>query len=371
MTYIFSRALLEAYSAVRCADTVLSAQLNSIRSVDLFLCDGKTTGTSRLSRFGMTFEHLTDDDGEALLTWYLEDSLAKMSVPPEIEPVSLAKNLVSGLRCSASFGRYDRSTSLWKTPPNLFGTGSTLSSKAWTQAGTMRNGVCWERTTWVRPISESDAGFWEGVPTPTVNGNHNRQGLSKTSGDGLAAFVKKQMWRTPIASQGRQDGILKKYATKPSPKTGRKDRQIKLSDQVGGKLNPEFVEWLMNFPIGFTDLKGLATPKCRSVPQPHGEFCMNESTKSEKSEEREEKRKTPMNESKKKTTSLLRCPRCNKQPKNHVDPTIGYAYGCCRFALLAKFSMFQKIAAERWNRLVLKYREKMDSERKSKKSNEL
>jgi hypothetical protein len=70
---------------------------------------------------------------------------------------------------------------------------------------------------------------------------------------------------------------LKKYATKPSPKTGRQDRQIKLSDQVGGKLNPEWVEWLMNFPIGFTDLKVLATPKCHSVPQPHGEFCTNES----------------------------------------------------------------------------------------------
>jgi hypothetical protein len=93
-------------------------------------------------------------------------------------------------------------------------------------------------------------------PTPTVNGNHNRKGLSKTSGDGLATFVKKQMWRTPIASQGRQDGVLKKYAAKPSPKTGRTDRQIKLSDQVGGKLNPAWVELLMNFPVGWTEIKG-------------------------------------------------------------------------------------------------------------------
>ena len=79
-----------------------------------------------------------------------------------------------------------------------------------------------------------------------------------------------------------------------------------------------------------------------------------------------------MNRAKKKSTTLLRCPRCNKLPTNHVDPNIGYAYGCCRFALLTKFSMFRDIAAERWNRLVLKYREKMGSERRqSKKSNEL
>lgn len=51
-------------------------------------------------------------------------------------------------------------------------------------------------------------GIW---PTPTVNGNYNRKGCSATSGDGLATVV-------------------------------------------GGQLNPQFVEWLMNFPKGWTDL---------------------------------------------------------------------------------------------------------------------
>jgi len=48
-------------------------------------------------------------------------------------------------------------------------------------------------------------------PTPTVCGNHNKKGASKTSGDGLATVV-------------------------------------------GGKLNPTWVEWLMGFPTGWTDL---------------------------------------------------------------------------------------------------------------------
>ena len=130
MSWIYSQALAAAYLGTCSAGTELSARLNSTRTVDLFLCGDKTTDTSRLSRFGMTFEHLMDDDGEALLTWYLEDSLVKISVPPETEPVSRAKNPLSGLRCSASFGRLDRDSSLWKTPPNLFGTDSTLSSKA-------------------------------------------------------------------------------------------------------------------------------------------------------------------------------------------------------------------------------------------------
>jgi len=78
-----------------------------------------------------------------------------------------------------------------------------------------------------------------------------------------------------------------------------------------------------------------------------------------------------MNSPKKKPASLLRCPRCTKLPQNHADPTIGYTYGCCRFALLTKFSMFQDVATNRWNKLVLKYQEKMDDMRpKSKQSNE-
>jgi len=53
--------------------------------------------------------------------------------------------------------------------------------------------------------------------TPTVNGNHNRKGASPTSGDGLAT-------------------------------------------QAGGPLNPTWVEWLMGFPLGWTDLEPSETP---------------------------------------------------------------------------------------------------------------
>jgi hypothetical protein len=72
MCWIYSAELVAGYSADCSADTVLSAQLNLTRTVDLFLCAGKTTDTSRLSRFGMTYEHLMDEHGEVLLTWYQE-----------------------------------------------------------------------------------------------------------------------------------------------------------------------------------------------------------------------------------------------------------------------------------------------------------
>jgi hypothetical protein len=42
-----------------------------------------------------------------------------------------------------------------------------------------------------------------------------------------------------------------------------------LAMQAGGSLNPPWVEWLMGWPIGWTDLKPLATDKCHFVQQPH------------------------------------------------------------------------------------------------------
>lgn len=58
-----------------------------------------------------------------------------------------------------------------------------------------------------RPLNEwAHAGM---LPTPTVKGNHNKAGLSPSSGDGLATAV-------------------------------------------GGRLSARFVEWMMGFPIDHT-----------------------------------------------------------------------------------------------------------------------
>ena len=39
-----------------------------------------------------------------------------------------------------------------------------------------------------------------------------------------------------------------------------------------GQLNPSWVEWLMGWPIGWTDLKPLETDRFRSVQLWHGLF---------------------------------------------------------------------------------------------------
>ena len=157
-------------------------------------------------------------------------------------------------------------------------------------------------------------------PTPTVCGNYNRKGLSKTSGDGLATAVNN--WPTPStkgyghAAEGMvanliqkiEDGIISKQEAEqmlslpklenhrtwkkkfPTPQASdHRDRgnlsnpaiqrrmeigkQVNLSMCVSadsGKLNPMWVEWLMGWPLGWTDLKPLEMDKFQKWLDEHG-----------------------------------------------------------------------------------------------------
>nr|WP_254561817.1 hypothetical protein [Dyadobacter diqingensis] len=86
----------------------------------------------------------------------------------------------------------------------------------------------------------------KGLATPTVHGNHNRKGMSAKSGDGIATQV--SLLRTPLASDH-------KAGVNQSQKN-----ILECISQTNGKLNglrlhPIFVEWVMGYPIGWTDLK--------------------------------------------------------------------------------------------------------------------
>jgi hypothetical protein len=132
---------------------------------------------------------------------------------------------------------------LWPTPTSSLGTngGRVTPAKA-REGGTLIEALS-NRMTW---------------PTPTVCENYNRKGASKTSGDGLATAVLKcatptaRDWRSGKASQATHD---------------RNSRP--LSEQIGGLLNPTWVEWLMGWPIGWTVLEHSETDRCPGVqPQP-------------------------------------------------------------------------------------------------------
>jgi hypothetical protein len=158
---------------------------------------------------------------------------------------------------------YDHESSSWKTWQQSFITGWEQFLGTWPSEGLMLDGVVYGRLTLEQATEEIDGGSL--LPTPTVCGNHNKVGASKTSGDGLVtALLKRQEFPTPNAFQGKAVGRLDELGG-----SGNKFRKTDVGKQL---LSPLFVEELMNFPIGFTGLKHSETPKSRSKQQSHGNY---------------------------------------------------------------------------------------------------
>ena len=294
MSWLFSLALVEEYSAGTSLDGAPCAQLNVMPTLHKFWRSDKTIESSDHSRFGLTLRLLTDAHGAELLMSFLADSLAKISARQEKVQGSKANEADFGTTCAASFAKYDHGESLWKTAQRSLLGGSEKFSETWPRWGSMRSGESFLRPIPALPICESASGLW---PTMTVHGNYNQPGMSKTSGMGLASAVR--LWQTPVADDAveRKRG---KYNSRGEPKLS---AQVKLiptptamnftggaamckwggagarakmktmfsSEEINGQLNPEWVEWLMGWCIGWTDLKPLAMDKFREWQQQHSE----------------------------------------------------------------------------------------------------
>jgi hypothetical protein len=110
-------------------------------------------------------------------------------------------------------------------------------------------------------------------PTPTVAANYNRKGLSPQSGDGLATAVTKRErgWPTPNARDWK-DSTMKSSLN--AIKAGHQvtlGRAVHAAEKTsGGSLNPMWVEWLMGWPLGWTDLNASETDKCQQWLHSHG-----------------------------------------------------------------------------------------------------
>lgn len=242
-------------------------------------CKDSATESCPASPSGTMCGHLTGDRGAGKSIAFAEAFRAKTSPQREKERVSTGREAAYGANSRVLLAKFDPNTRLWKTPQcSLFG-GSEECLETLPRSGMTQNGLLWALTMSEPHTDASASGYWRTPdtgaggeisaekaadfaagktrasgsaiqirlcdqvrhpqlwPTPTVCGNNNRKGLTKTSGDGLATAVR-----------GRDHN-----GGNTTPQTAR--------------LNPDWVEWLMGWPIGYTDSKPLATDKFRSWRQ--------------------------------------------------------------------------------------------------------
>ena len=262
MSWLFSQALVEGYSEDTCLDGEPSAPLSGSLIPQAYCAPDKMTKFFRLSRFGMTYKPLTETRGEELLTLYLEDFHAKTSAQPVKAQELRDNDQVCGNTWQGSLARLDPSTSLWKTAQCSLLEDLELSLQTFPQWGLMQNGALYPQQTLVQIISVKEFGLEPN--NKTFFHTPNTTGLD--GGSNSRKALKKRMWLTPTANEDA--------AGKPGAKMQKmlgNDPDVR-QDPNGGMLNPTWVEWLMGWPLGFTDLKPLEMDKCHYVQQLHGSY---------------------------------------------------------------------------------------------------
>jgi hypothetical protein len=250
MSWLFSQALVEAFSEESFSDGEPSAPLSGNPIQQAYCAPDKMTAFCRLSRFGMTFKPLTEDRGEALLMSYLAAFPAKTFQPPEGEQESMANDQGCGEKWRGWLAKYDPDSCSWKTPQcSLLGDLDEFS-ETWPRWGLMRNGECWDMTTSVVNIGVNESGL---LPTPTKNlFSHWSSALAKQSNDGRrksGVKVGSILWWEMTEHHLRLGGIEDKKMI-PDPSCG---------------------EVVMGWPMGWTELQPLEMDKFREWLRQHGE----------------------------------------------------------------------------------------------------
>ena len=175
------------------------------------------------------------------LTLFAEDSLANHTVLPGSDEarqmtVTSGRNIAALLTLSGPLGL------LVKTCLESEQLSSTACYLTWKTSATPGGRLVFRLAPSMPSTGANEFSFW---PTPT----------SRDWKDGTAEAVKNvpinsllgravHFWPTPT----QRDGM-------GGPGNSGRDGGDNLRTAIGGSLNPEWVEWLMGFPVGWTDLE--------------------------------------------------------------------------------------------------------------------
>lgn len=244
------------------------------------------TASFLLPRSSETFADLSATDTPSaiaeLRTWLAQAFPASPSPSRESNSAPTTSE-TCGPQLGTAFAWFDRDTSCWKTSQaSLLADTQPWSSLTWPRSGMWDGGVCWELPMLARRTSEIGGGFAARWPTPTAADHlaneserieewERRKEQKRTKGVNLQFALRHavQKWPTPTAHMHKEQGSPAEFTRNTPTLTSAAHGGIPTQP---ASLNPEWVEWLMGWPIGWTDLRPLGTDKFQQWLRAHGGY---------------------------------------------------------------------------------------------------
>ena len=222
---------------------------------------------------------------------------ARTSASQERAPGLPGNDPACGVNMHDSFASYDPVSSSWKTSQRSLVADLETYSETFPRSGMMLSGIAYQQA----PLAPLTAATGSGLlptpeasntkavalrsggrsprnylgplwPTPRASdgpkGSRSMEGamaeLERTGSPDLPTAVK--MWPTPSASDDRDRGCLKTLAIKRRHEAGKQLMLSMVVSEESGQLNPQWVEWLMGFPPGWTAPMKAGKPSRKTRP---------------------------------------------------------------------------------------------------------
>lgn len=299
-----------------------------------FYCKGKLMDSYLDSLYGMTSAPLMDTPGEAKSMLSAGVFPVRTSPLQEKEMDSMVSGQDSGQKWRGWLAKFDPLSCSWRIAQCSLLEEECELLQSLPRWGMTRDGLLWEQPMWEHHTKGTEFGllpdnesFFHTPNTTGMDGGSNsRKALRKrmetmptpNSWDGKRGPMSKELMETgkhqvslvtyvkhnperfptptasdhkdqPTSSSWKAKGAINFKLSNPeirakwgTPKAQDSRHALwdrgksNLGEQVsglhnGGKLNPNWVEWLMGWPIGWTDLKPLGTDKSPSALHPLGD----------------------------------------------------------------------------------------------------
>lgn len=256
-----------------CSDTLPSALWKSLTTTAACCCNDSATESSHDFRSGTTCAHSTAGHGADVSKSCPADFRAQTFHRPGRAQGLMASTADCGEKWRASFARFDRDTSSWRTAQRSLLGDSERCSVIWPRSGMTVGGHAYPLPTAGLRTSGTESGF---LPTPTktdANGRtyHYGRGRKENATPSLVGVVK--LLPTPVATDWKGQ-----YTWETVKRRMAMTRGVRLPEELvrmAGKAitpNPDFWDWMMGWPIGSSALQPLEMARFREFVQQHGGF---------------------------------------------------------------------------------------------------